>query len=277
MYRDSSNMVAGETWGGPVQHIQLPENITSGRFSWVPGFLSIYHWRNFFMNIWLCDCITNPLLRTTTLPNNVLMTSPRLVMKRLQSNCPAQRTGQRPPSLPELPTFSSIVMKNVRLILSLVLWCTVSLRFMTVTTGVTQPEENFQTSNMVATLMDGFFAMSWNIGSSGELIDCWSVRRAWQLDCKRFITNRGDIVSATQPRTDDVTSIGDETFAIQVPSSANGRVLCWRLYFVSPVGILLCISECFKITFVYHCLPLCCQLDYLLSILAETPRLKYIN
>ncbi|KER26081.1 hypothetical protein T265_06610 [Opisthorchis viverrini] len=25
---------------------------------------------------------------------------------------------------------------------------------------------------------------------------CWSVRRAWQLDCKRFITNRGDIVSA---------------------------------------------------------------------------------
>ncbi|KER25701.1 hypothetical protein T265_06874 [Opisthorchis viverrini] len=35
--------------------------------------------------------------------------SPRLVMKRLQSNCPAQRTSQRPPAtLPELPTFSSI-------------------------------------------------------------------------------------------------------------------------------------------------------------------------
>ncbi|GAA48230.1 hypothetical protein CLF_101345 [Clonorchis sinensis] len=34
--------------------------------------------------------------------------------------------------------------------------------------------------------------------SSGALIDCWSVRRSWQLDCKRFITNRGDIVSATQ-------------------------------------------------------------------------------
>ncbi|KER24462.1 hypothetical protein T265_07888 [Opisthorchis viverrini] len=32
--------------------------------------------------------------------------------------------------------------------------------------------------------------------SSGELFGCWSVRRAWQLDCKRFITNRGDIVSA---------------------------------------------------------------------------------
>ncbi|KAG5444888.1 hypothetical protein CSKR_103598 [Clonorchis sinensis] len=29
-----------------------------------------------------------------------------------------------------------------------------------------------------------------------KLIDCWSVRRARQLDCKRFITNRGDIVSA---------------------------------------------------------------------------------
>ncbi|GAA53960.1 U3 small nucleolar RNA-associated protein 22, partial [Clonorchis sinensis] len=38
-------------------------------------------------------------------------------------------------------------------------------------------------------------AMLWNIGSSGALIDCWSVRRAWQLDCKRFIANRGDIVS----------------------------------------------------------------------------------
>ncbi|KAG5445372.1 hypothetical protein CSKR_104634 [Clonorchis sinensis] len=31
-----------------------------------------------------------------------------LVMKRLQSNCPAQRTSQRPSTLPELPTFSSI-------------------------------------------------------------------------------------------------------------------------------------------------------------------------
>ncbi|KAG5445584.1 hypothetical protein CSKR_106905 [Clonorchis sinensis] len=26
--------------------------------------------------------------------------------------------------------------------------------------------------------------------------DYWSVHRAWQLDCKRFITNRGDIISA---------------------------------------------------------------------------------
>ncbi|KAG5442617.1 hypothetical protein CSKR_106136 [Clonorchis sinensis] len=42
--------------------------------------------------------------------------------------------------------------------------------------------------------------MLWNIGSSGALIDCWSVRRA----CKRFITNRGD-----------------ETLAIQLPGSAN--------------------------------------------------------
>ncbi|KER20949.1 hypothetical protein T265_10606 [Opisthorchis viverrini] len=41
---------------------------------------------------------TNPPLRTTTLHNNALMMSPRLVMKRLQSNCPAQRTSQRPPS-----------------------------------------------------------------------------------------------------------------------------------------------------------------------------------
>ncbi|KAG5448308.1 hypothetical protein CSKR_108645 [Clonorchis sinensis] len=32
---------------------------------------------------------------TTTLPNNALIMPPRLVMKRLQSNCPAQRTSQR--------------------------------------------------------------------------------------------------------------------------------------------------------------------------------------
>ncbi|KAG5449029.1 hypothetical protein CSKR_100316 [Clonorchis sinensis] len=32
--------------------------------------------------------------------------------------------------------------------------------------------------------------MLWNIGSSSALIDCWSVRRAWQLSCKSFITNR---------------------------------------------------------------------------------------
>ncbi|KER22235.1 hypothetical protein T265_09626 [Opisthorchis viverrini] len=51
---------------------------------------------------------TNPPLRTTTFPNNALMISPRFVMKRLQSNCPAQRTNQRPSTLPELPTFCSI-------------------------------------------------------------------------------------------------------------------------------------------------------------------------
>ncbi|KAG5443162.1 hypothetical protein CSKR_108506, partial [Clonorchis sinensis] len=51
---------------------------------------------------------TDPSLRSTTLPTNALMMSPRLVMKRLQSNCPAQRTNQRPSILPELPTFSSI-------------------------------------------------------------------------------------------------------------------------------------------------------------------------
>ncbi|KER22069.1 hypothetical protein T265_09756 [Opisthorchis viverrini] len=51
---------------------------------------------------------TNPPLRTTTLPNNALMMSHRLVMKRLQSNCPAQRTNQRPSTLPELQTFTSI-------------------------------------------------------------------------------------------------------------------------------------------------------------------------
>ncbi|KER29636.1 hypothetical protein T265_03750 [Opisthorchis viverrini] len=38
--------------------------------------------------------------------------------------------------------------------------------------------------------------MLWNVGSSGALFGCWSVHRAWQLGCKRFITNRGDTVSA---------------------------------------------------------------------------------
>ncbi|KAG5442025.1 hypothetical protein CSKR_111681 [Clonorchis sinensis] len=54
-----------------------------------------------------------------------------------------------------------------------------------------QPSHVFRTKQMELCL-----AMLWNIGSSGALIDCWSVRRAWQLDCKRFITNRGDIISA---------------------------------------------------------------------------------
>ncbi|KAG5453366.1 hypothetical protein CSKR_109379 [Clonorchis sinensis] len=45
--------------------------------------------------------------RTTTLPNNALMMSPRRVMKRLQSICRAQGTNQRPSTPPKLPTFSS--------------------------------------------------------------------------------------------------------------------------------------------------------------------------
>ncbi|KER30136.1 hypothetical protein T265_13235, partial [Opisthorchis viverrini] len=55
--------------------------------------------------------------------------------------------------------------------------------------------------------------------SSCALLGCLSVRRAWQLGCKRFITNRGDIVSAGL--RDDVISNGEETFATQLPSSAN--------------------------------------------------------
>ncbi|KER30135.1 hypothetical protein T265_03396 [Opisthorchis viverrini] len=61
--------------------------------------------------------------------------------------------------------------------------------------------------------------MFWNLGSSCALLGCLSVRRAWQLGCKRFITNRGDIVSAGL--RDDVISNGEETFATQLPSSAN--------------------------------------------------------
>ncbi|KER33091.1 hypothetical protein T265_12686, partial [Opisthorchis viverrini] len=40
------------------------------------------------------------------------MMSPRLVMKRLQSNCPAQGANQRPSMLTEFPTFSSIITES---------------------------------------------------------------------------------------------------------------------------------------------------------------------
>ncbi|GAA51597.1 hypothetical protein CLF_106445 [Clonorchis sinensis] len=40
MYRDIRNIVATGTRGGLVQHIQLPENITNGRFSWVPALVN---------------------------------------------------------------------------------------------------------------------------------------------------------------------------------------------------------------------------------------------
>ncbi|KAG5453711.1 hypothetical protein CSKR_102338 [Clonorchis sinensis] len=37
MYRDMSNIVPTETWGGLVQHIQLLENVINDRFTRVPG------------------------------------------------------------------------------------------------------------------------------------------------------------------------------------------------------------------------------------------------
>ncbi|GAA55535.1 hypothetical protein CLF_108259 [Clonorchis sinensis] len=42
MYRDISNMVASETRGGLVQHMQLPGNIANGRLNWVPGQRTVY-------------------------------------------------------------------------------------------------------------------------------------------------------------------------------------------------------------------------------------------
>ncbi|KER24294.1 hypothetical protein T265_14461, partial [Opisthorchis viverrini] len=107
---------------------------------------------------WIAN-VSSPIEVTSSL-NPALKMSPRLVMKRLQSNCQARRTDQQPNNIPaNRPVLS------------------------------------------------------------GALFGSWSVRRAWQLDCKRFITKRGDIFSAGL--SDDVTSIGDETFAIQLPSSAN--------------------------------------------------------
>ncbi|KER30032.1 hypothetical protein T265_03411 [Opisthorchis viverrini] len=46
-----------------------------------------------------------------------------------------------------------------------------------------------------------------------------AARQCGLLDCRRSITNRSDVGSAGL--SDDVTSTGDETFAIQLPSSAN--------------------------------------------------------
>ncbi|GAA47628.1 hypothetical protein CLF_100603 [Clonorchis sinensis] len=51
-------------------------------------------------------CFTHILLHYA--PDKALITSPRLVMKRLQSNCLAQRTNQGSSTLPELPTLFSI-------------------------------------------------------------------------------------------------------------------------------------------------------------------------
>ncbi|KER24732.1 hypothetical protein T265_07683 [Opisthorchis viverrini] len=63
-------------------------------------------------NVGKYSTTNKPSLRTTMLPNNALMMSSRLVMKRLQSNCPAQRTSQRPSALPKIPTFSFWGFKN---------------------------------------------------------------------------------------------------------------------------------------------------------------------
>ncbi|GAA51692.1 putative cys1 protein, partial [Clonorchis sinensis] len=43
---------------------------------------------------------------------------------------------------------------------------------------------------------DVYYHRLFDIEEPVTQFDCWSVRRAWQLDCKRFITNRGDIISA---------------------------------------------------------------------------------
>ncbi|KER19586.1 hypothetical protein T265_15499, partial [Opisthorchis viverrini] len=66
--------------GNLVANVSSPIEVTSSR--WVSGCAATHYY--------------------------ALMISPRLVMKRLQPNCPAQRTSQRPSTLPELPTFSSI-------------------------------------------------------------------------------------------------------------------------------------------------------------------------
>ncbi|KER32710.1 hypothetical protein T265_01201 [Opisthorchis viverrini] len=47
----------------------------------------------------------------------------------------------------------------------------------------------------------------------GALLDCWSVRRTWQLYCKVFITNRGDVVSDSEMTNNQVTvcrAVADE-------------------------------------------------------------------
>ncbi|KER31102.1 hypothetical protein T265_02557 [Opisthorchis viverrini] len=107
---------------------------------------------------------------------NPLKMSPRMVTKRLQTNCQARRTDQQPPdqsptNTTELPIFQHITREN-----------------------------NSHTK---------------------------AIRGKPVVGCRRIF---GSLVSSvlclftspwTQPRTDDVTSIGDETFAIQLPGSVN--------------------------------------------------------
>ncbi|KAG5441837.1 hypothetical protein CSKR_113182 [Clonorchis sinensis] len=72
--------------------------------------------------------------------------------------------------------------------------------------------------------------------SSGALIDCWSVRRAWQLDCKRFTTNRGDIVSAGLSGCDEWLEVAKwlkQEFANRKIRSSN-RTFALRLLLSRP-------------------------------------------
>ncbi|KAG5449160.1 hypothetical protein CSKR_104737 [Clonorchis sinensis] len=66
-------------------------------------------------------------------------------------------------------------------------------------------------------------AMLWTIGSSGALIDCCSVRRPWQLDCKRFITNQGDIISAGLMISPDALMMSPRLVMKRLQSNCQAR------------------------------------------------------
>ncbi|KER33248.1 hypothetical protein T265_00933 [Opisthorchis viverrini] len=157
---------------------------------------------------WVCGC-AQP---------HALMMSPRLVMKRLQPNCPAQRTSQRPSTLPELPTFSSIENKGYFLYDTLLIgpqerWCIGLIWF--------------------------FERLTWN---PAESLVCDVLRQLNVPHQAASCLSRYDIQDiATHPSlaiylktschhtgrhhqcadSDDVFLTADETFARQLPSLAN--------------------------------------------------------
>ncbi|GAA53578.1 hypothetical protein CLF_110555 [Clonorchis sinensis] len=89
--------------------LRQPENITNGRFSWVPD-----QWPLLIVGLfaelgsWIADVSSLIEVTSSSSPNPALTMSPPLVMERLQSNCQTRRTDQQSISAPELLIFHNI-------------------------------------------------------------------------------------------------------------------------------------------------------------------------
>ncbi|KAG5446216.1 hypothetical protein CSKR_112494 [Clonorchis sinensis] len=188
------------------------------------------------------------------------MVLPRLVMKRLQSNCQARLTDQQSISAPELPIFHNMrfqvgtsgwsIRPLFRCIMSLLRLSRIYysrsptvLNRIDVPPAVGNDKRTFPSTAKLprpqSTVSKILMILPFDLraygelsylstcrflsnpflnggkasvlpapthfpdhlegvdveGSSGALIDCWSVRRAWQLDCKRFTTTLPNVVA----------------------------------------------------------------------------------